>query len=95
MSKPYKWNQGKNEWLKITRGISFEEIVLKINSGFLLNTADHPNKNKYPNQKIFMINVNSYIYMVPFVEKSGYYFLKTVFPSGKYTKRLLIKNKNG
>ena len=94
MLKPYKWNQEKNEWLKITRGISFEEIVLKINSGCLLDTVDHPNKNKYPNQKMFILNINNYIYVVPLVEKSDYYFLKTVFPNGRYTKKLLVKNKN-
>lgn len=76
------------------RGITFEEIVQKIESGAKVIETDHPNKNKYPNQKIMIIDVDGYAYMVPFVIEKNEYFLKTIIPSRKATKKYLGE-KNG
>lgn len=85
----FKWNTEKNEALAKQRGITFEEIVETIESGAKIIEVDHPNKTKYPNQKILIVDVSGYAYMVPFVKDSGEYFLKKIIPSRKATKQHL------
>lgn len=89
----FNWNEEKNILLKQTRDISFEEIVLCILEGRVIKVMDHPNKEKYSNQKLYLISYNNYIYVVPFVinEKEREIFLKTIYPSREYTKRFLQK----
>ncbi len=85
----FKWNSEKNEILALQRGITFEEIVQKINSGAKVIETDHPNKKKYPNQKIMIVDVDGYAYLVPYVIEENEYFLKTIIPSRKATKKYL------
>ena len=87
--KPFRWNHEKNETLKQECSISFEEIVLAIESGGLLDELKHPNKDKYPNQLVFVVGLDGYAYLVPYVEEIQYFFLKTVIPSRKATKNYL------
>ncbi len=86
--KYFNWSADKNEILKQTRGISFEEIVYLIQSGSLLGIAENPG---YPNQKIYIVEVENYAVVVPFVETDTEIFLKTAFPSRKYTKQYGLK----
>lgn len=79
--KCFEWNEEKNSSLKKIRGISFEEIVFCIENGGLLDSYEHPNKNKYPNQSIFVVQTEDYVYLVPYVEEETYYFLKTIIPN--------------
>ena len=67
--KPFRWNHGKNGELKAERGISFEEIVLAIEADGLCDVVRHPNNGKYPNQHVFIVALDGYVYMVPFVEE--------------------------
>jgi len=83
----YNWNKEKNLLLKETRGISFEQIVMHIEQGDLIDIIRHPNSEKYANQKILIVNVKNYIYAVPFVENANEKFLKTIIPSRKFTKK--------
>jgi len=83
------WNEEKNTKLKSERGVGFEDIVTAIQENRLIKTLTHPNKKKYPNQKIMVIDINSYAYIVPFVEDEEKIFLKTIYPSKKYTKKYL------
>ena len=85
--KYFSWNEEKNELLLAERDISFEDIVLYIAKGFLLDVLEHPNPEKYPRQKIFVVQVEEYVYLVPFVEDEKEIFLKTIIPSRKATKR--------
>ena len=87
----FEYSPEKNSFLKKIRNISFEEIELIIEEGKgVLDIIAHPNSSKYPNQKIYVLNINAYIYLVPFVQKSKYeIFLKTIFPSRKLTKKYL------
>lgn len=89
--KPFRWNHDKNEALKIERSISFEEIVLAIEAGGLLDELRHPNSAKYPNQFVFVVALDDYVYLIPYVEEADYYFLKTVIPSRKATRDYLPK----
>lgn len=84
--KPFDWNKQKSALLRFTRGIGFEEVVNTINEGDILAVIKHPNSKKHPNQKIYIINFDHYAYCVPFVEGEKTYFLKTIYPSRKYTK---------
>ena len=87
--KYFSWNAEKNELLLAQRDISFEDIVLHIEKGFLLDVLEHPNPEKYPGQKIFVLQVEEYVYLVPFIEDEKEIFLKTIIPSRKATKRYL------
>lgn len=87
--KLYDWNDDKNERLKQDRKITFEDIVFHLSRGGLLDTIEHPNQQQYPDQKIFIVNVENYAYLVPFVEDDETIFLKTIIPSRKMTKKYL------
>jgi uncharacterized DUF497 family protein len=84
----YNWNDEKNEKLKKERNISFEQVIFHIETGDLLDVVRNP-KKKYKNQKIFIVNINDYAYLVPFVEEEKEIFLKTIIPSRKATKNYL------
>ena len=88
--KHFRWNHQKNTELKIERDITFEQMVLAIEADGLLDLVQHPNIDKYPNQLIFVVAYEGYVYLVPFVEESEYYFLKTIIPSRK-AKRDYLK----
>ena len=85
----FSWDSEKNEKLKSERNISFEEIVYYIEKGQVLDILEHSNKKKYPNQFMFVISVEDYVYLVPFVERESEIFLKTIIPSRKATKHYL------
>jgi len=87
--KPFRWNHEKNELLKTERGISFEAVVLAIETSGLLDVLQHPNAGKYPNQQVFVVDLNGYACLVPFVEEKEYFFLKTIIPSRKATQEYL------
>lgn len=89
--KYFDWDEDKNNLLKETRDISFEEIVLSISNNKLLDVVEHPNKQKYPNQKMFIVEVRDYAYIVPFIEGKEKYFLKTIYPSREANKKYLSK----
>jgi len=91
--KYFEWNEEKNKWLKENRNLSFEEIVFFIENGGLLDTYEHPNKDKYPRQSIFVVQTESYVYLVPYVEEEKYYFLKTVIPN-REAKKKYMEGKN-
>ncbi|MCS6997688.1 MAG: toxin [Casimicrobiaceae bacterium] len=83
---PFRWPPEKNELLKAERGISFEQITVAVEAGALLDVVAHPNAKKYPRQKIMVVAVLGYAYLVPFVEEDDHYFLKTIIPSRKATR---------
>ena len=87
--KLFEWDDNKNEILKSTRNISFEEIVFYIANDFVLDVVPHPNPSKYLNQRMFIINIDHYAYLVPFIEENEIIYLKTIIPSRKATKKYL------
>ena len=87
--KPFRWSPEKNEQLQIDRGISFENMVVAMESGDLLDILAHPNLAKYLNQKMLVVASDGYAYLVPFVEEDDHFFLKTVIPSRKATRDYL------
>ena len=88
------WNQAKNDRTQVKRGISFEEVLDAMLGDGLIRTERHPNWKKYPTQHIYIVEIRKYAYLVPFVEDKEKFFLKTIIPSRKATKRY-IKAKKG
>jgi uncharacterized DUF497 family protein len=91
--KPINWNAFKNHQLIEQRGISFDEVVFYIQQGSLLDDIKHPNSNRYPNQRVFVVDIKGYVFLVPYIENQDEIFLKTVIPSRKATKRYLGETK--
>jgi hypothetical protein len=87
--KPFRWSPERNEALQADRGVSFESVVVAIETGGLLDILAHPNPAKYPSQRILVVAADNYAYLVPFVEDGDYYFLKTIIPSRKATRDYL------
>ena len=87
--KTYRWNEEKNRSLKAKRGVSFEEVSAAIASGAILDVVEHPNPDRYPNQRILIIQLHAYAWLVPFLEDDDEIFLKTIIPSRKATKQYL------
>jgi uncharacterized DUF497 family protein len=85
----FDWNDEKNEILKGTRGIGFEDVVFHIRNGDVLDIIEHPNAARYPGQNIIVLNIDDYVYLVPYVKERGTRFLKTIIPSRKATKEYL------
>jgi len=92
--KKLNWNCDKNTILKESRSISFEDVIFCLENGKILDKLDHPNPQKYPNQKLFIIEINEYAYLVPFVETEDEIFLKTIIPNRQATRKYLDGGKN-
>ena len=87
--KTFRWNAAKNARLRRERGITFEEIVVAIEAGQLLDVLEHRNSARYPGQKLLLVTLRDYVYLVPFVEEPDGLFLKTIIPSRKATRDYL------
>lgn len=90
--KPFRWGPDKNEQLKLERGVSFEQMVVAVEAGGLLDILVHPNRARYPAQRVLVVVSEGYVYLVPFVEEADHYFLKTVIPSRKATRDYLSQD---
>ena len=87
--KYYSWDPEKNEKLKRERGISFEDVIFHIGAGDEVALLEHPNQARYPGQKISVVLIEGYAYLVPFVETQDEIFLKTIIPSRKASKQYI------
>jgi len=85
----FVWNSEKNAQLIQERGISFERVIFHIERDEILDVVKHPNPSKYPNQRMFILDIGNYAYLVPFVETETEIFLKTIIPSRKATRKYL------
>ena len=84
--KNINWDTEKSLKLKKLRGICFEDIVYYIEKGDILDDYQHPNQKRYSGQRVMVIGINSYAYLVPYVEDENEIFLKTIIPSRKATE---------
>ena len=85
----FDWNEEKNTSLRVTRGVCFEDVIEIISNGEIIDVLPSNDPEKYPNQRQFVVFINEYFHLVPFVEdkQTGVIFLKTIIPSRK------LKNK--
>ena len=85
----FDWSDEKNEMLERFRGICFEEVLVQIQNGGVLDIIRHPNRERYPDQNIIVLNVDDYVWLVPYIKTGGVRFLKTIIPSRKATREYL------
>ena len=87
MNESFHWSREKNLQLIDQRSVSFEDVVSAIELGRLLDVVEHPNQERYPEQRIYVVAISEYAYLVPFVtQPDGSLFLKTIIPSRKATR---------
>lgn len=92
--KAVRWNTDKATWLKDNpdrHKVGFEECAVLIEAGQIIDDIDNPSAN-FPQQKAYVLAIEDYVYLVPYVETDDEIFLKTVFPSRKLTA-LYLGNK--
>ena len=89
----YLWDEEKNRKLKYERGLGFESIIEAIREGNVVDDFPHPNPRKYPHQRMMVIIIDEYAYLVPYIDDSGTLVLKTVIPSRKATRKYRNKMK--
>ena len=87
--KYFNWDIAKNKKLKEERNISFEDVLFSIKDGKILDVLEHPNEIKYAGQKLLVVEINNYAYLVPFIDSEKEIFLKTIIPSRKATRKYL------
>lgn len=85
----YDYNKEKDRLVRLRHGVSFKDIIQEIKRKRVLKRISHPNKTKYSNQKLYIIEIKGYAIVVPHVEQGDTIFLKTLFPSRKYTKKFI------
>ena len=87
----YAWDDAKNELLREVQGISFEEIVIEIDGGNVVDVLEHPHPGWYPNQQVYLVRHLDYVFVVPFVRDTERQeiFLKTIYPSRRFTRKYL------
>ena len=92
----FNWDDEKNELLKRTRGVSFEDMVVAIEDGNIVDVLRHPNPARYPDQSVYLVEYEHYVFVVPFLRdsESQEIVLKTIYPSRKYTRLYLLKEKD-
>jgi putative transposon-encoded protein len=87
--KPFRWSPEKNELLWAERGVGFEQVVVAIGEGGLLDVLAHPNPERYPGQRVAVVLVGGYVMLVPYVEADDHLWLKTIIPSRKATREYM------
>ena len=85
----FDWDDEKNEMLERVRGVCFEDVLVCIQNGGVIDVIRHPNRDRYPSQSIIVLNVEGYVWLVPYVKTRGVRFLKTIIPSRKATREYL------
>lgn len=92
--KYFDWSELKNATLVSGRGVSFYDIQAAIEEGNLLDIIPHPNQKQYPGQKILVVSIDNYVFLVPCIEDDEKIFLKTIYPSRKFTSKYLPGKEN-
>jgi uncharacterized DUF497 family protein len=90
--KTINWDTDKSLALKESRGVCFEDVVFHMEKGDILDDYEHPDQQKYAGQRIMVIGIDRYAYLIPYVETKEEVFLKTIIPSRRATKRYLGEN---
>ena len=86
------WDDKKNEWLIINRGVSFEEIAELILNKSYIDIIENPTRE---NQQYFIMKITNYTWVVPFViDEEERIVLKTAFPSRKFHKKYGGENRD-
>ena len=82
----YDWDSQKNDFLKATRKISFEAVIVHLDRGDLWRVAAHPDQDRFPEQQLFFVIIDDYVHIVPFEIREDAIWLATIIPSRKATR---------
>ena len=85
----FDWDDEKSRFLETTREVGSEDVVFHMANGDVLDVIRHPNKDRYPDQMVIVLNIDGYVFLVPYIKDKGTRFLKTIIPSRKATKEYL------
>jgi uncharacterized DUF497 family protein len=85
----YEWSEEKDALLREKHGIGFADCVSAVEAGNVLADLEHPNRERYPRQRIMILMIDEYAWDVPYVRDGETIFLKTLFPNRKHTARYL------
>ena len=85
----FDWDDLKNETLQRVRGVCLEDVLVCIRNGGVIDVIRHPDRDRYPSQSIIVLNMEGYVWLVPYVKSRGVRFLKTIIPSRKATREYL------
>jgi len=85
----FDWNKLKNEKLKAERNVCFEDVLIAIDTGAVLDDVKHPKVLRYGTQRMLFVVIEDYVYVVPYIEDDEKVFLRTIIPSRKATKKYL------
>lgn len=88
MAFTINFSEEKNQLLKATRGIGFDEVIQHLKDGDLLADKIHVAKGR-SHQRLYVVKVGDYAYVIPYVInlQSREIYLKTVYPSRRFTKQ--------
>lgn len=87
--KYFTWDNAKNEKLRSERRVSFEDVVFHIERGDVLDILEHPNRERYRGQRVIVVRIEDYAYLVPCVHEDECVVLKTIIPSRKATRKYI------
>jgi len=85
------YDEKKNQILFDTRGLTFEQAIEIISEEGVLLDFQHPNFEKFPNQRMMVISINNYPHCIPYVMDGEKFVLKTIFKDRRF-KYLLKDN---
>ena len=94
MAYSINFNEEKNQLLKATRGVCFEDVIDALEKKRLIADISHPNK-KYVHQRLYVVEISGYAYAVPYVvnENKQEIFFKTMYASRVLTAKYIKKGK--
>jgi hypothetical protein len=94
MGKPIFWDHAKSKQLRHQYGIGFEEVIIALEQEKLLDDRKHPNTQQYGHQRQLVLQIDDYVYVVPYINDTNHYFLKTLFPSRRATQEYLTNSES-
>jgi hypothetical protein len=87
------WSELKNAQLRTERGVGFEDVLGAISEGRLLDDLPHLNSAQYEHQRLLVVAIDGYAFVVPYVEDEEKRFFKTIYPSRRFTAKYLPKRR--
>lgn len=88
MAERFAWDEEKNEWLAVARGITFREVADAVTHSRLA-LIGNKNQDRYPNQYVFIVEINGYAWQVPADRTEYGWYLRMAFPSRSATRMYL------
>jgi hypothetical protein len=83
--KPYVWDDANDRYLRAVRGISFDEIAIALSKGPV--HAERNWSRKHPGQRVYVVWIDGYPWVVPFDETPEAICLRTAYPSRRFKPR--------